>query len=267
MDSVSQIPIFYPRWDHTGIVMAIGLIFWSAFPSAGIRENSLIQIALLSVTVLQWSRASIFAVTCASIFVLWRNHKIFKGVHRKKSKLVTRVLIVILLLTIAFPLLQGYLPEYNVLSRLGIVHSANDALAGADHTKNARIRCQAALMNWVIEEDKLLFGSGAGSEMLIESGAYQFLSGSELVRSPHSWFYGGLARFGIFGFASWIMILTINLAKRPRGEFYLIGLSCVVLICFISLFGVIVESPFGSLPLAFFLAFSGYRKTQFSQDS
>lgn len=230
-----------------------------------IKENYIVQIYLLAVSVLQWSRASLFTVLCAFSFVIIRNSHISRNDRNLKIKLKSRLSITLIFFALIFPLVQSYIPTYNVLNRLGIIEGRSDAAAGANHTKQARILCQQALMKWTIDNGKIFFGSGAGSEMLIDSGAYQFLSGSDLVRSPHSWFYGAVGRFGIVGLSIWGLIVIINLRKRIDQDFHAIGWACSGFICFISLFGVIIESPFGSLPLAFFLALAGIRSSTYSE--
>jgi hypothetical protein len=156
------------------------------------------------------------------------------------------------------PLLQNLLPQNSVLIRIGLISNPINAIVlqhGASITANARLKAQSQLYGWVKQRNQLIFGVGPGTEMVLDSGAVQYLYGDAVVRSPHSWIYGLLCRYGYFGSLIWLFLLTYPLIKTkailsPLG----MPMMGVYVILIVSFFGVIIESPFGSMPLALFVA-------------
>lgn len=247
------IPIFTTRWDQTGFVIAIGLVAWSGYSKYQLKGNNLVRFGFLLLAFTQGSRAGLLAFALALLWVFL--HSTFwekePSVMRKdtflKFLLILGVISVLLL-----PSLIRFLPENSALGRIGILKISESAKANADGTASGRSIAQDKLLTWVELRNQTLLGVGPGVEMVYESGAFLSLSGSIEVRSPHSWPVGALARFGEFGFCLWV--LAIYLISRFRFmDVRHPGFSWTISILLTSIFGVIIESPFGSLPLIFFI--------------
>lgn len=247
-------PIFTTRWDQTGFVIAIGLVAWSGQPKYQFKGNNFVRFGFLLLAFSQGSRAGLLAFVAALLWVIFHNlvwdRELSAGQRDNFVKFLFALgMIAILLL----PSLIRFLPENSALGRIGILEISESARASANGTANGRNLAQRKLLNWVELRNQNFLGVGPGVEMVYESGAFLNLSGSKDVRSPHSWPVGALARFGIFGFCLWISI--IHLISRFRfSDFKHPASSWVLSIIIASLVGVIIESPFGSLPLLFFLS-------------
>ena len=103
----------------------------------------------------------------------------------------------------SFTFISPLIPESSALSRIGIenIFSPNKLIQETRNsgTANARIQAQKLLTVWLTDNHLEFFGAGPGREMVLESNAYVYLSGARDVRSPHSWFYGNLGRYGFLG--------------------------------------------------------------------
>ena len=253
------VPIFATRWDHSGMSLCIGLVLWGNFDKFSIRANTPIRIFLALSILLQYSRASYVGLLLIVFFEFYKN-------SRKKRDSFAKILLVIFAFTIMLaPVFSSFLPENSAFKRLKLtnISETKDIFANVNEsgTGKARLDAQRELLNWTIRENLLLFGSGPGREMIFESGAYRYLSGAVEVRSPHSWVYGSLCRYGILGFLFWHLMVYSYLKKSSRRSFPdATILSIIASVYVIGLFGVIIESPFGIMPFCFFLACSKFYK-------
>ena len=256
------IPIFSDRWDQSGIAIATGLLAWQGFPEYKLFSNNFLRMLFIICGLFQWSRASLIAILISLLISLkTKSKKPNSQVQRNFSFPIlfaySAVIFVLLL-----PALAPLFPANSVLNRLGITNFSESLISGAADTADARKISQNLLLEWVKNRNQLLLGVGPGTEMVLESGAYLYLSGDQKVRSPHSWLYGGICRFGFVGFAYWLLLLLNGFKPHFKISKLLNPPFCFVLpILIVSLFGVIVESPFGSLPLVFFTAVSIRKKS------
>lgn len=254
----SGVPIFSARWDHSGISMCIGLLLWGSFPSAKLKENIYVRFFLLTSVLLQYSRASyvgLFFVLCSIFFFTMFRRKNYS--HREKRF----VKVFVIFIMIGFPtltLVAPIVPQNSALSRIGINNFFSPATliqeTRESGTANARIEAQKLLKDWLFSNELEILGAGPGREMVLESNAYQYLSGARDVRSPHSWFYGNFGRFGYLGLIIWHSICFLYVrVQNNRFRFFDFPVNLIIVIYVISLFGVVMESPFGILPFSFFL--------------
>ncbi len=249
------VPIFSDRWDQSGIAIAVGILAWKPNSDFKLNGNVKIQMLFILCGLFQWSRASLIAISFSLLISVFNSRSNIKREDRKRNNLVLALAYVATICTLLLPSLTSYIPTNSVLNRLGVTSISETLQSGASDTADARRISQKLLLDWVIARDQLLLGVGPGIEMVFESGAYIYLSGDPNVRSPHSWLYGGICRFGVIGFAFWLLLLANGL--RPHYRFTRVvetPFHYVIPILIVSLFGVIVESPFGSLPLVFFTA-------------
>ncbi len=252
-------PIFTPRWDLDGMTSIIGLIAWRRHPKFDLKENDFISLVIVFTLIVQYSRATLVAFFFIIIIYYLRHLRNKKDIFFVSSHRFSLIIVISMIFTVtAVPLLQNLLPQNSVLIRIGLISNPINAVVlqqGAGSTANARLKAQSQLYGWVKQRNQLIFGVGPGTEMVLDSGAVQYLSGDAVVRSPHSWIYGLLCRYGYFGSLIWLFLLTYPLIKTkailsPLG----MPMMGVYVILIVSFFGVIIESPFGSMPLALFVA-------------
>lgn len=254
----SGVPIFSARWDHSGISLCIGLLLWGSFPRVKMKENLPIRFFLLISILLQYSRASyvgLFVVVSSVYFATKWNRKMKSD---QKQRFLKGCLILFIVGIPTLTLLAPVVPQNSALSRIGIENLFSPSKLIQDTrnsgTANARIESQKLLTAWLYQNDLEYLGAGPGREMVLESNAYTFLSGAKDVRSPHSWFYGNFGRYGFLGLISWHLICFFYLrAQKNRLMIFDFPHNILMVIYVISLFGVIMESPFGILPFSFFL--------------
>jgi hypothetical protein len=254
-------PIFSPRWDHDGIALILGVIAWRRYLSLNLNENNLISVLMGTVLIVQYSRAALIAFLFTLTLFYFRHLKDKEfGNFTKSYKLAFVSAYLIVTILIALPLIKNYVPSDSVISRIGLITNSENsqkAQQAATGTANARLYAQTTLFNWVKDRQQLFLGVGPGVEMVRDSGAVLFLSGSLDVRSPHSWFYGLVCSFGYLGAFVWGYLIFAPLIKsraifHPL-DFPLIGIYPILIS---SLFGVIIEAPFGILPLVILISIS-----------
>jgi hypothetical protein len=259
--AISSVELFSPRWDATGMSLCIGIILWGKQSNFELKSHTLIRVFLFASVLIQYSRASLIALAIAVCFISLgnRNWKALVAKSRKDSadKFFSVVILVTIISIITLPLYVDKLPERSSFHRFGLSNSQSiSGLFRANinaGTTQGRIKGQSALINWIDENRMSMFGSGAGSNMILDSGAYRYLSGEVDVRAPHSWNVSCYGRFGIFGLFLWHYIV-LTFAGRPLSIFSA-PFNIIVIIYTVSCFGVIMESPFGAMPFAFFLAY------------
>lgn len=255
------VPIFSARWDHSGISLCIGLLLWGSFPKAKMKENVPIRLFLLTSVLLQYSRASyvgLFFVLASIYFAT----KMEKGIISQRRDQFLKACLVLFMIGIpALTFIAPIIPESSALSRIGVENFFSPSKLIQDTrdsgTANARIEAQKLLSDWLHRNHLEFLGAGPGREMVLESSAYVYLSGARDVRSPHSWFYGNLGRYGFLGLIFWhFLCFTYLRAQKNRLRFFQFPENILMPIYVIALFGVVLESPFGILPFSFFLGSS-----------
>jgi len=256
---ISGVPIFSARWDHSGMSLCLGILLWSDFRKLGFKANNFVRAFLILSVLLQYSRASYVSLAFVLMVLIYSASKGNTKVASSNRKLFT-ILVVVLSTALAGISVAAFnLPENSALSRIGISNFASPqkliSETRSSGTANARILANKRLIDWVYEEDLEWTGAGPGREMILESGSHGYLSGARDVRSPHSWPVGNFSRFGYIGFLIWHFATfaflrffgpSLNPFKYPN--------NFVVTIYIVSFFGVILEAPFGIMPMSFFLA-------------
>lgn len=261
-----NIPVFTTRWDQSGFVYAIGIVAWSSFQKQNLKHNSFIRFGFLLMAITQGSRAGLLSVLLAILWVMFVGKNGRKRKFDERRDLFGPILITgVFFLVLFSPYFVNLLPENSSLGRIGLINVSDRASANADGTATGRRIAQTKLINWVNSRNQILLGVGPGVEMVYESGAYLTLSGAKEVRAPHSWLIGSLARFGIIGSLFWYLVLLSitgigsTALRRPETVW-------ILAIMITSYFGVIIESPFGIIPLVVFassLGFKDYEKNDY----
>jgi hypothetical protein len=259
---VFQEPLFGVRTDQTGFVLGVGILacFYRISQGYKPRASSFLIFYLACCVILLNGRAAFLAVLfCLLIgFLIIQNNR---SNTQNSQRYLSVILIIFLFTTLSLVMnvLHVDLPEDSNLKRFGIVSSeTGEGKISGDGTVQGRELAQKMLLEWTVNNENIMFGAGPGSEMLIESGAVKFLSGDLTVRSPHSWPIGLFSRFGVAGTILWFMSVILLLSHKiilaPIRIMTKFPESLVVPIFITSLFGVIIESPFGALPFAIFMA-------------
>jgi hypothetical protein len=250
-----QVPIFSTRWDQTGIALAIGIIVWSSAPTIKLSKNTAAIIFFTLTVFTQGSRASFVAFFIASTYLLFRKSPSNKS--RLQSTLIA--LFGAYFVLFSYSSILSLAPPNSAVTRL----TPQFTDINQSNTVSARYEAQSLLLDYWVESRAVLFGVGAGDEMVMKSGAIKYLSGSTDVRSPHSWPIGLLVRFGLVGVILWAY-LPIKIMVKRRNTHELSNSIKFMLLAILatSLFGEIIESPFGSVPFCILLAtlLSGTRK-------
>ena len=247
------VDIFSQRPDQAGFVACIGIIVWSL----SLTENKferimnfwILPLNLLSL-LLQPGRAGLLALLVSLPFLASRVKNGPKISRRGLAALFTATLMVIPFAGIV----QAFLPEQSAIKKFGILDQSGAALSSGVSTAFGRKMGQSTLLDWVKKEEKILNGAGPGYEILIESGALRWLSGNTDVRYPHNWWVSLYSRYGIVGFACWLMcgLAALKGVWRENAGFQFLTFLISILVA--SSFGVVMESPFGIIPFAFFIA-------------
>lgn len=127
--------------------------------------------------------------------------------------------------------------------------------ASAQNTWGARLDAWQRILEYTTQNPtQTWWGSGLGSQPILNSGAVVYLSGDPSVRAAHNFAVTWLAFFGIVGgvaICSVLLLWTLGAFKnaaRVRGITG-VGTSLIVAVIAAGLGGVIVESPFGYMTL------------------
>ena len=245
--------IFYYRADHVGLVACIGLMAWSSFTRHELRSRPLIQILFAMGILINQSRAGVIGMLLVILFFLLPQFRL----NPKRNQIKTRTASFLILgLPTAAIILSSNLINVTGFERF-TQESVSQQISGkTDGTTRARVIAQGLLLDHVFNERKqFVWGVGAGAEMVRDSKAFRYLSSAADVRAPHNWFVGLLARYGIIGFLLWFFIFVkyYSIPREKNSDSLLIKVSILSVLVF-SAFGVMMESPFGALPFAYFLA-------------
>jgi hypothetical protein len=173
----------------------------------------------------------------------------------KESRILNRkrlfFLALFLLGILIAPIAPQLIPENSSIARLGVFSPDGKAAQTGQGTALARRNASKLILDWTVENRLQFYGAGPGYEILKDSGAVRWLSGSLDVRYPHNWWVSLYSRYGLVGIVIWtsniIWYWRITSAIKP------IKSLVIAATLFVASFGVIIESPFGLWPLYFFL--------------
>ena len=244
------VPLFTHRYDLTGIVLALGIIFFGKFDFINLRSSMALRSICLALGLLQSSRAATIAVLLALLFVILQTSS------SQKRRLVFWVPITVGIFACVIVIFSSSFESFtskSSLARFGLIGDDSFASESAKNTSAARVRAAQKLLSWFDDQNQTLLGVGPGTEMVQLSGAYTDLSGSVEVRAVHNWFISVYVRFGVIGTIIWTFIVLrgFYLSRNLKNWCWRVS---IIIICIVAGMGVIIESPFGSLPFAFLVA-------------
>jgi len=254
---LSDIPIFSERSDISGVVMGMGILFWSSFPKIGLKANTTLSVLFFVASLLGRSRAGLFATISCLAFLLLKVYIEGKNTTDSRDKRTLTTLAVFTVTGFLGILLIGQsISSENAMARLGVFGGETNSVYSAQNTGNARLLAARAVFDWTIKNNSELFGEGPGAQIVLNSGAVRFLSGNLDVRAPHNWWVHLFARYGLVGLFFWCTILgAFTIGKHSSNTaLVVVSIGSIFAILVSSTFGVILESPFGSIPLMFLIA-------------
>lgn len=264
--TISGQPLFELRDDVDASVFTVSLLV--AAVGAGRKGKSrtpdwILGTSSVVALLMQSSRTGVFGLAVAALLMAM----VYRPWKSDSLRAVNRVTGAALAACLTFAIVSFFptvLPQSGVLARLGLGTGAEASQLASGASGTARARWTA----WKLvtahtnsSPARILFGEGPGSNPIAESGALAHLSGDPTVRAPHSWPVGLYARFGLVGIVAWTSCLTALLLRRyrpARTESHLaewekaralwpaLAASLALAACV----GVVVESPFGALPLS-----------------
>jgi hypothetical protein len=249
---ITGVPIFSERSDQFGFVACIGIIVWSEKKFSHLfrplTRNAIVLLFLLTVALLP-GRAGGIASLLSLVYLL-----VSRDLNKQRNRILSRRVIYGLITAVLLGgIISSFIPDSSSLKRSGIIPGEDSSRNSAQGTVNARIEAQKLVLDWTFENKLEVFGAGPGREIVLESGAYKWLSGSVDVRQPHNWWVSLFSRFGFFGFFYWTFLVFYYLGPIKRSNLMQPRIFILGAILTTSTFGVILESPFGLIPFYFFL--------------
>lgn len=139
----------------------------------------------------------------------------------------------------------------------------NPISVDAFHTAEARIDTASALLRWLIANPReLVFGVGFGTDYFYESGARSAMMGEASPvpgenRWPHNFLLTSLAMMGAVTTLLLVFIGGLSMLKgiqgviRKRSPTHAFGVMLFLAVGVAGMFGVVIENPFGSVPIAY----------------
>lgn len=244
-------PLFGPRQDAEAVALGLGVLAFGTWP--GLRSHRSMQGLLAIAGAVNYSRAGLIAVAVCVAVALWRERK----AARRPGAVVAAVLAIPVLagavLVVPSPLLGA--DQLEALQRLTQTSSETG-------TTRARLIAWQLMLTHVSEQERWVAGFGPGTSPVLQSGAVVYLSGREDVRAAHNWAVTAIAYLGVSGLVLWCVVIARHLVVGTRGGNYTFAFTGVCLYLITGLVGVMIESPFGSLPLAVLLGWLGSRSSR-----
>lgn len=147
------------------------------------------------------------------------------------------------------------LPHTTLFERLnGDPRFSNNSTAGT--TEARQLAWTSVLAYSEAAPGRFMLGVGFGPDFVQDSGARQYFGRpGEAVRAPHNWLLFVLARLGLVGLLLFVGVLGQSVLSMRRaltasgaGVDVLVPILVASTLFLASMFGVILESPFGAVP-------------------
>jgi hypothetical protein len=238
----TQVPAFSPRPDVDNVVLGIGVIAFGDWGTAG-KPRRTLQLGFAVLAAMNYSRAGLLAAMLCALVALLRERRHFLSHYAAPLLLILASLLGLVLILDPIPGRSDHnLEPPQAVARL----IESDIGIG---TTSARIAAWGDVLYFTHANGDFLMGAGPGKHPVIDSGAVAYLSGSNAVRAPHSWPIGAIAFHGVVGLGIWLFAYSRVLLSWTKNAAGVLAVTAIFAYSFAALFGVIVESPFGSLPM------------------
>jgi hypothetical protein len=244
---LSGAPLFDARHDVEGVVLGIGVVSFGEWQGLA-PPVRLFQVFLVLVAAADYSRAGLLAVVFCVAVAGWRERVLL----RTPGYAVAAAFCIAAIATVLFVGINASVQRNSIPTPLAVQRlAASQTTTG---TTNARVQAWTLLLRYTSERHALAFGVGPGTDPVAASGAVSYLSGDPTVRAGHSWPVTAVAYFGVVGLMLWLAVVTTILLRSRGAPLRGLAIASVGAYFTAALFGVIVESPFGSLPICVMLA-------------
>ena len=270
--SLFHLPLLSVRSDQIPISL-IPLVFFLMIRSATNSKFPLLILFFLYAAILYKTSSRSTLLAMLLIFLMSINY-IFQGTYRRQARSIFLLFFAgaIASLFFAGAKINAFNKLVSGLGYVELVNGVSDIQVSGVNTQQARIRA------WQLIKDKFsldnFFGFPPGDNYILRSGASNYLSGSDLVRSPHNFFVNIFARNGIFigvflTLSIFIMIYfsILNLISNPSNLLDWIAATFLMTVLLVSSIGVVLESPFGYIPFTIFASYILARRRLFEDIS
>jgi O-antigen ligase len=180
------------------------------------------------------------------------------GLERRDGRREVALLIVLVFSCVVVLVLPSTTVGSRLTVTLGLATAESAAQESALGTEAAREAAWTGVIDWTNSSlGRLGFGVGSGRDFLAESGTLHFLQGTDYtnVRSAHNWLVTTYARYGVVGIVLTTCLIGLAFwrmwaARGVIGSDDLFFLATLIFtgLLVVSLFGVVLESPFGAVP-------------------
>lgn len=249
LPAVFEQPVFSARPDVDAIVLGLGILAFGTWRGVA-PGHRLVQVSMLVLAALSYSRAGFVAALFCAVVAAWRERSTLTARPGVIASSFSIAFAGILMLVLSFRAQAGIGLNYlEAVSRL----LQSDVDAG---TTGARLSAWRLVFERISATGTWLAGEGPGSEPIADSGAVRYLSGALDVRAAHNWVVTALAYHGVLGLLLWSGALAVALRGATRTHMGALVIGGVGAYLIGALLGVVVESPFGSLPICVMAAWS-----------
>lgn len=277
----AEVLVLSARGDLFGVIAGLGFLSWGAWP--GVMGGSrLIQVAIIAATVTTDSRAALVTFVFCVVADIWRERRWWAwwswlGVAAAGVVLAAGALV-----------LTGFVGTGDGTTTVAERDASDaDPLQGSAITKfaeseagtgRARLTTYSMVLEALGADGLWVAGDGPGTDILYEictgledAPARPIVVGedgertklpkcpvdsglSTTLRDPHQWVLNSMIYHGVLGTIPLALALLWplwRLRRTPNSSLSIIGVGAY-LVC--ASFGVVLSSPFGSLPIAVLLA-------------
>lgn len=245
---LAGVPVFLPRPDADLTVLAVGVVAFGAWEGIA-RPYRLVQVVMVLLAAAGYSRAGLLAVMVCVAIAIWRErYTLTLPAARTAAALVVACLSLALLSLAVAGLHRSPVAPPQAVERL---LTESDTSSG---TTGARVSAWSLVARYTVDRQQVTTGEGPGTSPIGDSGAVRYLSGDPSVRAAHSWPLTAVAYFGVIGLLLWSGSVVLFLLAARGAPLQGLVAGTVAAYLTSGLLGVIIESPFGSLPLSVMLA-------------
>jgi O-antigen ligase len=268
-----QAQFFQVRQDVDSTICGVMLVYCLYRAISGRRPWLNLAIAAWQVGIIfgDYSRSALAGCAMQLLVFLLLTPAARQVIRRYGARMVVPLLLILLPVGIYVGTQSGPVKRLSQAgnSFIPIVPTKGDPTGGATGTARARRLAWQAIEIYIEQNNTRDWtGVGFGPDFLHDSGGDILLLGgsTEDVRQPHDYVINTWARLGLIGL---IMIIAIaafairNIGKLGRSP-QLDGMDIIAIAVAVGLsvsacYGVVLESPFGALPVWWALGYIGYR--------
>ncbi|MDO9454948.1 O-antigen ligase [Nocardioides sp.] len=266
---VDGVPIFETRSDFDTAIVGVALALALHRVVSGERKYWMVDVAIvgsaIAILVVSESRAGTLGAAVAVLVALRHAVKRRRSLRKRNELMMFGLAAVIVGLIIVQPSTAATARLAGVIPGIQTSSQSQALAASGRGTADARERTWSYLVEYgTSSTSKTAFGVGFGPDFMTETpagrllvgGGYQLDSGETATRSPHNYWLGSFIRLGIIGLALLTLMVAVVLSfawrtgglGKDEGDLGLIAALVAVSLVIPASLGVVLESPFGSVP-------------------